>query len=680
MSHQMRTGLAAIAIIALGACGGGSGAPSSASTVNALSDSTTVPWNAATNVDVLANDTVSSGALTVSAVTAPMHGSASIVGTSIQYIPTAGYFGPDTLTYTARASDGTTASAVLDLTVTAKVTLGASVFDGPLAGAAVSVAVGKQRFNATVDGNGAYSVDITSSAPTDVVVVSAVGTGAQSQVKLRSLLGEMASLAKLVASNGGLGADQLASANVTNVSTALAALVEEANAGQTPATLAQLGALSASVSPQSLLDLATAIKLVSDYGVSLPAGVSDTAALVAQPSTSSVLASFLASQEGSASGNFTAARQLISAGSSLPTGAVALPKTAAQTLVYFVGHKKSSGLTLQVTYDPDGTAQVLGPDGASGATWVQAAGVLTLTLSQPFNSVTAAIYDPVTASYVTASQQTTGFQIRQLAGTPSGGIAMVRPLGQWTVLQGTSTGEVIPFSAANLGVMPAAVIDLAAAPALTSTELSVGANWAGLIVGQGASGLRDEDILSITGSGAATFVRVGGQAIWSLANGVLKIAYGGFEYDYQRLLAAAPTGEEQWLVTTRQNGSVTTAGVQMVAKASTDLKFSASSNLNRAWLSGIGENVYFDLYADGTGSQRVGLPQVPATTAPLTWSVGAGGTITIIRTRNGTVVNEHAWTLLGQQAGSILVMEDLVASGTDSWRLNIYADAGVASP
>ncbi|HEY8709706.1 MAG TPA: Ig-like domain-containing protein [Burkholderiaceae bacterium] len=669
-----------MAIIALGACGGGSGSPPSATTVNALSDSATVPWNTATNVDVLANDTVSAGVLTVSAVTAPMHGSASIVGTSIQYIPTAGYFGPDSLTYTARASDGTTASAVLDLTVTAKVTLGASVFDGPLAGAAVSVAVGNRRFNATADGNGAYSVDITSAAPADVVVVSAVGTGAQSQVKLRSLLGEMASLVKLVTSNGSLGADQLASANVTNVSTALAALVEEANAGQTPATLAQLGALSVRMSPQSLLDLATAIKLVSDYGVSLPAGVSDTAALVAQPSTSSVLASFLASQEGSASGNFTAARQLISAGSSLPTGAVALPKAATQTLVYFAGHKKSSALTLKVSYAPDGTAQVLGPDGASGATWVQAAGVLTLTLAQPFNSVTAAIYDPVTASYVTASVQTTGFQILQLAGTPSGGIAMVRPLGQWTVLQGTSTGEVIPFSAANLGVMPVAVIDLAAAPALTSTELTVGANWAGLIVGQDASGLPEEDILSITGSSAATFVRMGGQATWSLANGVLKIAYGGFEYDYQRLLAAAPTGEEQWLVTTLQNGSVTTAGVQMVAKASTDLKFSASSNLNRAWLSGIGENIYFDLYADGTGSQKVGLPQVPATTSPLTWSVGTGGTITIIRTRNGTVVNEHTWTLVGQQAGSILVMEDLVASGTDSWRLNIYADGGAASP
>jgi hypothetical protein len=56
------------------------------------------------------------------------------------------------------------------------------------------------------------------------------------------------------------------------------------------------------------------------------------------------------------------------------------------------------------------------------------------------------------------------------------------------------------------------------------------------------------------------------------------------------------------------------------------------------------------------------------------------GTVDIVHTSGGSVVNKHRWTLLGQQAGSILVMQDLIAGGTDGWRLNIYAGTGAASP
>jgi hypothetical protein len=625
------------------------------------------------------NDSASTGGLTVSAVTAPEHGTASIVGTSVQYSPTAGYFGPDTLTYTARATDGTTSSAVLNLMVTATMTLSGQVADGPLAGAAVTVDVGGRTFSTAADGSGAYSVAITSTAPTDLVTVSAAGAAAQAQVKLRSLLGDMGSITQLATTDGRLGADELASTNVTNLSTALAALVEEANAGQTPTTLAQIGALSIKVPPIRLLDVATAIALVADYHASLPGGVADTLALVAQPSTSAVLASFLAAQ-AQVGGNFVAAQQHVESAASLPTGAVPLPTGTAQTLVYFGGYKRSSVVPLQVRYAPDGTAQVLTTEGAGAATWAQAAGVLTVTLVQPFDSGTTTIYDPATSSLVKASMQTTSFQIRQLAGTPSSGIATVVRQGLWMVLEGPSLGKVIPFDATNTGAAPVAVMDPALAPAISTSDVPVGANWAGLIVGQGVSGVPDEDILSITGTGSATFSRVGAQATWTLANGVLEIACGGFEYDYQRLVAASATGEEEWFVTTRQSGKVLTAGVQMVAKASTNLKFSPSSSLNRQWLSGIGENVFFDLFADGTGSEVLGMPQVPPTTLALTWSLGADGTVDIVRTSGGSIVNEHRWTLVGQQSGSILVMEDLVAGGTDSWRLNVYADAGEASP
>lgn len=71
--------------------------------VDAVADSANVAWNSDTSGEVLANDSASSGGLTLSAVTAPAHGTASIVGSSIQYSPTAGYFGPDSLTVRPRA-------------------------------------------------------------------------------------------------------------------------------------------------------------------------------------------------------------------------------------------------------------------------------------------------------------------------------------------------------------------------------------------------------------------------------------------------------------------------------------------------------------------------------------------------------------------------------------------------
>jgi uncharacterized protein YhjY with autotransporter beta-barrel domain len=63
---------------------------------------------------------LSGGAATsVAVATQATHGSATASGTSISYMPAAGYSGPDSFTYTATNSSGTSAPATVSLTVTA---------------------------------------------------------------------------------------------------------------------------------------------------------------------------------------------------------------------------------------------------------------------------------------------------------------------------------------------------------------------------------------------------------------------------------------------------------------------------------------------------------------------------------------------------------------------------------
>ena len=86
----------------------------------AVNDSATVPMNVGTSIDVLSNDTDPDGqTLTITAVTAPAHGTAVIVGgTSITYTPAAAYSGGDTFTYTVSDGFGSSATATVTVTVT----------------------------------------------------------------------------------------------------------------------------------------------------------------------------------------------------------------------------------------------------------------------------------------------------------------------------------------------------------------------------------------------------------------------------------------------------------------------------------------------------------------------------------------------------------------------------------
>ena len=77
--------------------------------------SATVGYNSDANPVTL---NTAGGPTSVAVVTSPAHGSAIATGTSISYTPNVGFFGSDSLTYTATNSVGTSAAAIVMITVT----------------------------------------------------------------------------------------------------------------------------------------------------------------------------------------------------------------------------------------------------------------------------------------------------------------------------------------------------------------------------------------------------------------------------------------------------------------------------------------------------------------------------------------------------------------------------------
>jgi hypothetical protein len=76
-----------------------------------------VPYETATAIDL--NGVVAGNVTSLAVATAPAHGSATVAGRIVTYTPAAGYFGPDSFTYTATGPGGTSAPGRVSLTVAA---------------------------------------------------------------------------------------------------------------------------------------------------------------------------------------------------------------------------------------------------------------------------------------------------------------------------------------------------------------------------------------------------------------------------------------------------------------------------------------------------------------------------------------------------------------------------------
>ncbi|MEP7084177.1 MAG: Ig-like domain-containing protein, partial [Betaproteobacteria bacterium] len=85
----------------------------------AVNDAFTVDQNSTANsLNVLANDSdPDADPLTITSVTAPAHGTATISGNRVNYTPTTGYVGPDSFSYTISDGKGGSATATVSITI-----------------------------------------------------------------------------------------------------------------------------------------------------------------------------------------------------------------------------------------------------------------------------------------------------------------------------------------------------------------------------------------------------------------------------------------------------------------------------------------------------------------------------------------------------------------------------------
>jgi len=137
---------------------------------SAAPDVALVPEDAAVVIDVLANDNVAGDAgetLSITAVSSPAHGSATIVAGKVSYVPTAEYSGSDAFTYTVDDGNGGTATAPVTVTVTAG-------NDAPMAVADAATTTEDTPIEVNVRGN-------DSDIDGDALTVSAVGTPANGE-------------------------------------------------------------------------------------------------------------------------------------------------------------------------------------------------------------------------------------------------------------------------------------------------------------------------------------------------------------------------------------------------------------------------------------------------------------------------------------------------------------------
>lgn len=357
------------------------------------------------SIDVLANDTGLGTPKSLRLLQRPAHGRARVVDGRVLYTPDAGYTGPDSLQYSAKGTAGS-GIATVHIQVGQTLVLQGRAVDSPIANALVSASIDGFHFHATADADGNYVLPVIGLG-SPMVTLTAQGVGPQASATFLSVAGEFDRL-QAEAGDGILTRDENNQVQVTNVSTAQAYLMQQANGGQPITDDTQLAAAREGVDHGQLLQQAAAIKLVVDGGYALPEGVTDTLALISNPDA---LAGFMQAVQADNPDAISNAIASIVSDPDLTVPSTAADLVGTYTLVYDLGKPGtiSTGFI-------QGNRVTLGADG-SGTFIVQAANS-DPSVSWTYDGGRAVIIP--TAPVVTTSYPTIAGvgQVRQLA-TPS---------------------------------------------------------------------------------------------------------------------------------------------------------------------------------------------------------------------------------------------------------------------
>lgn len=673
----------AVLALALAACGG-TDRPDA--TITAQDDTASLDWRSSAMVDVLANDSATRGTLSLTAVEPPANGTAVIENGQLRYTPADGWFGTESVRYTVQAeAGGATAMATATFTVQARLTLSGTITDAPIAGAAVTVQVGDQTVEVTADDQGRYAAEVASADPAAWVQVA--GTSPDGRVRLVSLVGALAGVAALAgADSGDVDAAALPALNATHWTSAEAALRARALGGNLPASAEDMAASDGAVRGQDLQALAIAVNLIADGGVALPAGASDSFALLLDAAATQA---FVRAQATANADAYAAAERAVLASAPAPSGEP-WAITGTRVLTYSDGGNPISSYDLTVEMLPGGTAVVHAEDRRHAARWTAAGADLAITLDVPMEQVSVmCLDDPITGVCMqyTSVYRTLGYRLRAV----DGGSAVKQPVLLGTPYEhvwvdGPQAGEVISASDGSTGFLTT-MLDLAGRAGVTADELVVGARLAGvtseLAPDAGVSGVTRDDILTITGPGTGRFEISGQAATWSLEDGWVTVRTDGLPArQYTRLERDPLTGLESWLaasVPTDANEPVTYSMEQELLFVDPALALTAESAARRWRSEGFvraNPGVYsldpsYVLNPDGSASGS----------AIQRWQLASDGTVELVRVSGGQDYLRR-WIPLRRVGDNLIVLEIIdwgyIEPGLFTRRINWQLDLGPA--
>jgi hypothetical protein len=275
---------------------------------------------------------------------------------------------------------------------TVKLTLAGKVTDEPIPNAIVTATVGSQTFTATADANGNYSMqlEVDEADVSGFVTLSAKGVGDQSFVEFTSLAGSFESLVTKAGGDGTLASSESFATQITNVSTAEAVLLKEANGGQPITSNAVLESLGSQVNAQDILDLATAIKLSVDDAANypLPAGQTSILAIATDPS---VRAQFIETAYSKSPETFNTTQTAVAQDPDLskPLTSSAVPASIrAATLSTDAGFTFNfTDRVSDFTFNADGTGRVATNTFDQPVTWQIDGATIKVTFSETVDEV-----------------------------------------------------------------------------------------------------------------------------------------------------------------------------------------------------------------------------------------------------------------------------------------------------
>lgn len=687
-----RRGLAILAIgAAVSACGGGgdsgTGSQAPGPVPTAQTDAALVARNGNVTLSVLANDSITEGGtLKLVSTTTPAHGSATISGNTIVYVPAPGFFGKDSFSYTVKdAGKGTvSATAQVALAVQAQLVVSGKMVHAPLS-ANVSITVGATTYPTTTDAAGNFSTPVVVDEPASMISVTAQGIGSEAYAKLASHLGNSQAVVDAAGTGGAVSQVQLPGLNVSSMTTALYALAIRNNGGAAPASQVALDAATNLVAASELSQMSGMVRAVvgfdgMDGAYVLPAGAADTLALLANAKLYREYFLYAVKELSDIQFANNQVRREIE---SLSAPAVAVNKS--RSLTFFKNEYSFANPAVEIVLNPDGTGSAYVEQQRVQATWRNEGG-LKLTLAAPLVR-TETLYKTTSPwNEYQVQHITKELIIRRLTGSNEQGFAAVTQTGTHHY----PTGEMRDRPLLETAVMAFRDWSILSAP----SDLG-GSTLGGIIDPDPANAQAYEPfqiILALGANGSAASAQLPtNTSQWKLEEGKLVINFASGARQTMARVGVDAQGDERWLARVSAGASYAVHDV-LITRVQPGLTFNANSVVKR-WsneinFAGITPFFLVTVNADNTSREDTVYPYGAVNLARQTsWTVQNGQIVmrsykvpgvtapaaTCPAGLTCTLSTERKWTLLRNNPSGIVVLEEFVNNPTAKrQRINRY--------